>query len=206
MSRIEKGSRMSKLSAGYYKIVIRPRGGLRVVALGPTDIPRGIHEAAATPPEIRHFDAICPNKTQNIMIVSTPDPDRETMGQTTRTSKAKLISTKRTSTRALDIKIQKTTANKIPLRFKEPQPCKLPPQFQLINKFSGGLPGAVATCAAQLGGPRPKMGYPAGQGGCWIAQQARETLSLCRPGRLHRDKVSRYLIVRSSPDHKHAGY
>lgn len=47
----------------------------------------------------------------------------------TRTSKAKLISTKRTSTRALDIETRKTTANKIPLRFKEPQPCKLPPQF-----------------------------------------------------------------------------
>ncbi|KAL3188519.1 hypothetical protein MRX96_003481 [Rhipicephalus microplus] len=56
---------------------------------------------------------------------------RETMGQATRTSKAKLISTKRTSTRALDIETRKTTANKIPLRFKEPQPCKLPPQFQV---------------------------------------------------------------------------
>ncbi|KAL3242780.1 hypothetical protein MRX96_020947 [Rhipicephalus microplus] len=57
------------------------------------------------------------------------EPDFQTMGQTT--SKAKLISTKRTSTRALDIETRKTTANKIPLRFKEPQPCKLPPQFQV---------------------------------------------------------------------------
>ncbi|KAH8029185.1 hypothetical protein HPB51_023750 [Rhipicephalus microplus] len=75
MSRIEKASRMPKLPAGDYKITIRPRGGLRVAALGPTDITRGIHEAAATPPEVRHFDVICPNKTQNIMIGSTPDPD-----------------------------------------------------------------------------------------------------------------------------------
>ncbi|KAL3189393.1 hypothetical protein MRX96_002706 [Rhipicephalus microplus] len=35
--------------------------------------------------------------------------------KTTRTSKAKLISTKRTSTRVLDIETRKTTANKIPL-------------------------------------------------------------------------------------------
>ncbi|KAL3251191.1 hypothetical protein MRX96_055223 [Rhipicephalus microplus] len=46
-------------------------------------------------------------------------------------NKAKLISTKRTSTRALDIETRKTTTNKIPLRFKKPQPCKLPPQFQV---------------------------------------------------------------------------
>ncbi|KAL3198721.1 hypothetical protein MRX96_053769, partial [Rhipicephalus microplus] len=46
-------------------------------------------------------------------------------------NKTKLISTKRTSTRALDIETRKTTANKITLRFKEPQPCKLPPQFQV---------------------------------------------------------------------------
>ncbi|KAH8042795.1 hypothetical protein HPB51_025847 [Rhipicephalus microplus] len=75
MSHIEKASRMPKLPAGDYKTVIRPRGGLRVAALGPTDITRGIHEVAATPPEFRYFDVICPNKTQNITIVSTPDPD-----------------------------------------------------------------------------------------------------------------------------------
>ncbi|KAH8040869.1 hypothetical protein HPB51_013039 [Rhipicephalus microplus] len=75
MNRIEKASRVPKLPVGGYKIVIRPRGGLRVAALGPTDITRDIHEAAATPPEVRNLDVICPNKTQNIMIVSTPDPD-----------------------------------------------------------------------------------------------------------------------------------
>ncbi|KAH7939289.1 hypothetical protein HPB52_010058 [Rhipicephalus sanguineus] len=76
INRIEKASRMPKLPAGDYKIVIRPRGGLCVAALGPMDITRGIHEAAATPLEVRQFDVICPNKTQNIMVVSTPDPDR----------------------------------------------------------------------------------------------------------------------------------
>ncbi|KAH8026638.1 hypothetical protein HPB51_023148 [Rhipicephalus microplus] len=74
MSRIEKASRMPKLLMGDYKIVIRPRGGLGVAALGPTDITRGIHESAATSLKVRHFDVICPNKTQNIMILSTPDP------------------------------------------------------------------------------------------------------------------------------------
>ncbi|KAH8030545.1 hypothetical protein HPB51_008574 [Rhipicephalus microplus] len=76
MSRIEKASRMPKLPAGDYKIVIPPRGGLRVAAFSPTDITRGIHEAANTPPEVRHVDLICLNKTQSIMIVRTPDPDQ----------------------------------------------------------------------------------------------------------------------------------
>ncbi|KAL3204239.1 hypothetical protein MRX96_041302 [Rhipicephalus microplus] len=60
------------------------------------------------------------------MVLTTRDhePDYENI-------KAKLISTKRTSTRVLDIETRKTTANKIPLRFKEMQPCKLPAQFQV---------------------------------------------------------------------------
>ncbi|KAH7932444.1 hypothetical protein HPB51_029283 [Rhipicephalus microplus] len=75
MNLIKKARRMPKLPAANYKIVIRPRGGLRVAALGPTDITRGIHEATATPPEVWHFNVICPNRTQNIIILSTPDPD-----------------------------------------------------------------------------------------------------------------------------------
>ncbi|KAL3242600.1 hypothetical protein MRX96_047704 [Rhipicephalus microplus] len=63
--------------------------------------------------------------------VRDADGDHGANNKTTRTSKAKLISFKRTSTRALDIENRKTTANKISLRFKEPQPCKLPPQFQV---------------------------------------------------------------------------
>ncbi|KAH8030566.1 hypothetical protein HPB51_008927 [Rhipicephalus microplus] len=75
MNRIEKAKRMPKLPAGDYKIVILPTGGLRVAALGPMDITGGIHEGTATPPEVQHFDVICPNKTQNIIVVTTPDSD-----------------------------------------------------------------------------------------------------------------------------------
>ncbi|KAH8033692.1 hypothetical protein HPB51_015314 [Rhipicephalus microplus] len=190
MNCIEKASRMLKVPAADYIIVIRPRGGLRAATLGPTDITRGIHEAAATAPEVQHFDVICPYKTQNIMIVSTPDADeanqyrkikkilirgkecevaeydrapedtakgiikRIPLEETTGSSEAALVTernhsiitakqlgntttvivlfsgNKRTSTRALDIETQKMTTNKIPLRFKEPQPCKVLPQFQ----------------------------------------------------------------------------
>ncbi|KAH6936147.1 hypothetical protein HPB50_014178 [Hyalomma asiaticum] len=59
--RIQKTSRMPRLPAGDYKVVIRPRGGLSVAQLAF---------------EERESDVICPNKTQNILVVSTPDPDR----------------------------------------------------------------------------------------------------------------------------------
>ncbi|KAH7961779.1 hypothetical protein HPB52_012079 [Rhipicephalus sanguineus] len=76
LGRIEKTSRMPRLPAGDYKVVIRPRGGLCVAQLGPTEINRCVYEAAGIPFEERQFDVICPNKTQNILVVSTPDPDR----------------------------------------------------------------------------------------------------------------------------------
>ncbi|KAH6948724.1 hypothetical protein HPB50_026025 [Hyalomma asiaticum] len=42
LGRIQKTSRMPRLPAGDYKVVIRPRGGLCVAQLGPMEINRGI--------------------------------------------------------------------------------------------------------------------------------------------------------------------
>ncbi|KAL3205664.1 hypothetical protein MRX96_040711 [Rhipicephalus microplus] len=57
-------------------------------------------------------------------VVESPDMNRSG------TLMASMVLGARTSTRALDIEIRKTSANKTLPRFKEPQPCKLPPQFQ----------------------------------------------------------------------------
>ncbi|KAH6925710.1 hypothetical protein HPB50_008879 [Hyalomma asiaticum] len=64
LGRTQKTSRMPRLPAGDYK-------------LGPMEINRGIYKAAAGIAfEERESDVICPNKTQNILVVSTCDPDR----------------------------------------------------------------------------------------------------------------------------------
>ncbi|KAL3219359.1 hypothetical protein MRX96_030502 [Rhipicephalus microplus] len=66
-------------------------------------------------------------------VVESPDMNRSgtLMASLVLTTRQSSSPPKRTSTRALDIETRKTTANKIPLRFKEPQPCKLPPQFRV---------------------------------------------------------------------------
>ncbi|KAL1468298.1 hypothetical protein MTO96_041583 [Rhipicephalus appendiculatus] len=76
LGRIEKRSRMPRLPAGDYKVVIRPRGGLCVAQLGPTEINSCIYEASGIPFEDREYDMICRNTTQNILVVSTAYPDR----------------------------------------------------------------------------------------------------------------------------------
>lgn len=52
--------------------------------------------------------------------------------------------------------------------------------FQHINEFCSGHPGAVADSAAQLGGRRPELGYPAGQGG-YIEERSTGLYLLCSP-------------------------
>ncbi|KAH7940241.1 hypothetical protein HPB52_022561 [Rhipicephalus sanguineus] len=58
LRQITRASRMPQLLREDYKIIVRPRGGLRQAA----DVPR----------EAREKDTICPNYQQNIIVVSTP--------------------------------------------------------------------------------------------------------------------------------------
>ncbi|KAH7940225.1 hypothetical protein HPB52_022502 [Rhipicephalus sanguineus] len=57
-----------------YKIIVRPRGGLRVSDHGAARIPNSVYQAADIhiPREAREQDTICPNYQQNIIVVSTP--------------------------------------------------------------------------------------------------------------------------------------
>ncbi|KAH7944963.1 hypothetical protein HPB49_002859 [Dermacentor silvarum] len=62
---------MPQLSRGDYKIIIRPRGGLRVTDHGAARLATSIYHAAEIPREAQD-DAICTNFKQNIIVVSTP--------------------------------------------------------------------------------------------------------------------------------------
>lgn len=63
---------MPQLPRGDYKIIIRPKGGLRVAEHGAARLATSIYRAAEIPREAQDEDTICPNFQQNIIVVSTP--------------------------------------------------------------------------------------------------------------------------------------
>ncbi|KAH7954618.1 hypothetical protein HPB49_020238 [Dermacentor silvarum] len=73
-NRIVKASRMPQLPQEHSKIVIRPRGGLNLSKVSTTAIGVAVIEASGLTPEQAREDVVCPNFTQNIVVVSTPDP------------------------------------------------------------------------------------------------------------------------------------
>ncbi|KAH6930788.1 hypothetical protein HPB50_018396 [Hyalomma asiaticum] len=72
LRQIERSSRMPQLRRGDYKIIIRPKGGLRVAEHGAARLATRIYHAAKIPREAQDEDTICPNFQQNITVVSTP--------------------------------------------------------------------------------------------------------------------------------------
>ncbi|KAH6947828.1 hypothetical protein HPB50_021599 [Hyalomma asiaticum] len=72
LRQIERSSRMPQLPRGDYKIIIRPKGGLRVAEHGAARLATSIYHAAEIPREAQDEDTICPNFQQNIIVVSTP--------------------------------------------------------------------------------------------------------------------------------------
>ncbi|XP_070389026.1 uncharacterized protein [Dermacentor albipictus] len=73
-NRIVKASRMPQLPEEHSKIIIRPRGGLNLSKVSTTAIGVAIIEASGLTPQQAREDVVCPNFTQNIVVVSTPDP------------------------------------------------------------------------------------------------------------------------------------
>ncbi|KAH7945078.1 hypothetical protein HPB49_006169 [Dermacentor silvarum] len=63
---------MPQLPRGDYKIIIRPRGGLRVADHGAARLATSIYHAAEIQREAQDEDTICTNFQQNIIVVSTP--------------------------------------------------------------------------------------------------------------------------------------
>ncbi|XP_054921046.1 b(0,+)-type amino acid transporter 1-like [Dermacentor andersoni] len=76
LEQIRKASRMPHLPRGDYKIVIRPRGGLKISEHGIVPLTVAVQDAAGIPRDEREEDIVCPNNYQNILIVSTSDQER----------------------------------------------------------------------------------------------------------------------------------
>ncbi|KAH7939174.1 hypothetical protein HPB52_008044 [Rhipicephalus sanguineus] len=74
-NRIVKASRMPQLPEEHHKIIIRPRGGLNLSKVSTTAIGTAVIEASGLTAEQASEDVVCPNFTQNIVVVSTPEPD-----------------------------------------------------------------------------------------------------------------------------------
>ncbi|KAH7944935.1 hypothetical protein HPB49_002436 [Dermacentor silvarum] len=69
-SKIIRGGRMPSLPKEEENIIVRPRGGLCISKVGPTD---AIWQAAGLDLATRDTDTMCPNFQQNIMVISTPN-------------------------------------------------------------------------------------------------------------------------------------
>ncbi|KAL1443905.1 hypothetical protein MTO96_030136 [Rhipicephalus appendiculatus] len=74
-NRIVKASRMPQMPEVHHKIVIRPRGGLNLSKVSTTAIGTAVIAASGLTEEQASEDVVCPNFTQNIVVVSTPEPD-----------------------------------------------------------------------------------------------------------------------------------
>ncbi|KAH7964117.1 hypothetical protein HPB51_027645 [Rhipicephalus microplus] len=63
---------MPPLPRGDYKIIIRPKGGLRLTDHGAARLATSVYHAAEFSRDAQDEDTICPNFQQNIIVVSTP--------------------------------------------------------------------------------------------------------------------------------------
>lgn len=71
-TKLLKAARMPELPREDIKIIMRPRGGLDISEASRFEVSRAIAAAANINGEEAKHDVICPNKPQNIVIVSTP--------------------------------------------------------------------------------------------------------------------------------------
>ncbi|KAH9367332.1 hypothetical protein HPB48_000247 [Haemaphysalis longicornis] len=70
--KLLRKARMPELPRGDMKIIVRPRGGLRVGAVTRVELSRAITAAAQVAAEDARGDVVCPNSHQNILVFSTP--------------------------------------------------------------------------------------------------------------------------------------
>ncbi|KAH9379852.1 hypothetical protein HPB48_015421 [Haemaphysalis longicornis] len=70
--KLLRKARMPELPRGDMKIIVRPRGGLRVGAVTRVELSRAITAAAQVAAEDARGDVVCPNSHQNILVISTP--------------------------------------------------------------------------------------------------------------------------------------
>lgn len=72
--RLATASRLPRLPRSHIRVIVRPKGGLDLKKVSQIRLAQALATAAKLPPEESKEDIICPNLTQNILVVSTPEP------------------------------------------------------------------------------------------------------------------------------------
>ncbi|KAL1469715.1 hypothetical protein MTO96_040907, partial [Rhipicephalus appendiculatus] len=72
IKQVTEASRLPKLPRNEIKVIIRPKGGLDVSKADVVLLAQALAMAAALTEQQTCEDTVCPNKVQNILIISTP--------------------------------------------------------------------------------------------------------------------------------------
>lgn len=72
MKQVTAASRLPKLPKDQIKIIVRPKGGLDVSRADVVLLAQALAMAAALSEQQAKDDTVCPNKVQNILVISTP--------------------------------------------------------------------------------------------------------------------------------------
>ncbi|KAH7981235.1 hypothetical protein HPB49_022485 [Dermacentor silvarum] len=118
---------MPQLPGEHSKIIIRPRGVLNLNKVSTTTVGTAVIEASGLTQEEAREDVVCPNFTQNIIVVSTPKPEHA----------AKYV-------RIKSFNYGSGIRAKIPNPLRRTTPSKRAQQDSVVNKsaFEGATAGA----------------------------------------------------------------
>ncbi|KAL1474166.1 hypothetical protein MTO96_038182 [Rhipicephalus appendiculatus] len=72
LHRVVTASRLPRLPKDQIRVIIRPRGGLDVARVDLVLLARAVNMAAKITDDQAREDTICPNRMQNIIVISTP--------------------------------------------------------------------------------------------------------------------------------------
>ncbi|KAL1476326.1 hypothetical protein MTO96_036590 [Rhipicephalus appendiculatus] len=71
--RLAAASRLPRLPRSHIRVIVRPKGGLDLKKVSLIRLAQALATAAELSPEETKEDIVCPNITQNILVVSTPE-------------------------------------------------------------------------------------------------------------------------------------
>ncbi|KAH7944587.1 hypothetical protein HPB52_021404 [Rhipicephalus sanguineus] len=71
--RLAAASRLPRLPRSHIRVIVRPKGGLDLKKVSLIRLAQALATAANLSPEDTKEDIVCPNLTQNILVVSTPE-------------------------------------------------------------------------------------------------------------------------------------
>lgn len=75
-SKLARTARMPNLPANDHRVIVRPRCGFAMGRLDLLEFVAAMATSACIPLEATLEDTVCPNFGQNIIVISTPSPDR----------------------------------------------------------------------------------------------------------------------------------